>query len=196
MEPKTRATKIESLSPWLRHWTIADERLAGYRSDAYALETPEGLIVIDALPLEDHLMQELAGVVGIFLTHANHQRSAWSFRRAFDAPVWAPIDVPPLDEEPDHRFDETTKLPGGLQAHPAHAFEAARYLTYRHVLFCGDLICHEPGEAHRFPEQEGYFERAGARRDVEHLLQLPLTTLCAAHAEPVLEGCHEILRQA
>ncbi len=80
-EPKARADRIESLFPWLLHWTIADERIGGFRSDAFAVQTPGCLMVIDPVPLEDHLMAELKNAGGIFLTHGNHQRSAWRFRK-------------------------------------------------------------------------------------------------------------------
>ena len=44
-EPKARADKLEFLFPWLLHWTIVDERIGGARSDAFAVRTPDGLMV-------------------------------------------------------------------------------------------------------------------------------------------------------
>ena len=95
-------------------------------------------------------------------------------------------------------MDDKTGLPGGLLAVPAAGFQAACYLTFTHadgtgVLFCGDLICHDPGGPYRFPVQEGYFDPAGGREDARRLATLPLTVLCAAHAVPKLEGCRETL---
>ena len=58
-EPKARADRIESLFPWLVHWTIVDERIGGARSDTFAVRTPDGLMVIDPVPLGDHLMAKL-----------------------------------------------------------------------------------------------------------------------------------------
>ena len=46
-EPSARAERIDTLFPWLRHWSIGDERIGGFRSDAYALDTPDGLVLID-----------------------------------------------------------------------------------------------------------------------------------------------------
>lgn len=200
-EPKARADRIESLFPWLLHWTIADERIGGFRSDAYAVQTQEGMMVIDPVPLDDHLMARLKDAGGIFLTHASHQRSAWRFRRELGAPVHAPSGATALDEKPDVLFDESTDLPGGLRAIAATGFDSACYLTFTHsdgtgVLFCGDLICHEPGGPYRFPDQPGYFDPGAGRNDSERLLQLPLRVLCAAHAAPSLDGCGDILRGA
>lgn len=199
-EPKTRAAKIERLFPWLLHWSIADERIGGFRSDSFAVKTADGLMVIDPVPLEEKQQTALENVGGIFLTHGNHQRSAWRLRGEFGAAVYAPAGVAGLDEEPDVLMDEETTLPGDLRAVPAAGFQDACYLILTHpngpdVLFCGDLICHDPGGPYRFPVQEGYFDRAGGREDARRLAALPLTVLCAAHAEPKLEGCGETLRE-
>lgn len=200
-EPKARADRIEHLFPWLHHWTISDERIGGFRSDAFAVRTPAGLIVIDPVPIEPHLMAELKDAVGIVLSHGNHQRSAWSFRKVLGVPVHAPAGASKLDEEPDGWFDEATALPGGLRAVTATAFQAACYLTFTHsdgtgVLFCGDLICHDPGGPYRFPSEPGYFDPSAGKMDTRGLLELPLTVLCAAHAVPSLDGCRAILQGA
>jgi glyoxylase-like metal-dependent hydrolase (beta-lactamase superfamily II) len=200
-EPKARADKIEYLFPWLLHWTIADERIGGFRSDAFAVQTHDGLMVIDPVPLEDHLQAELKDVGGIFLTHGNHQRSAWRFRKELGVSVYAPGGAADLDEEPDVRFDETTALPGGLQAVPATGFQAACYLTFTHaegtgVLFCGDLICHDPEGPYRFPVQPGYFDPLAGKEDTRRLLDLPLTVMCAAHAVPSLDAYRAALQGA
>ena len=70
-EPRARATEIEHLFPWLMHWSIADERIGGFRSDAYALQTPAGVVVVDPVPLRPDLQARLENVSGIFLTHAH-----------------------------------------------------------------------------------------------------------------------------
>jgi glyoxylase-like metal-dependent hydrolase (beta-lactamase superfamily II) len=200
-EPEARATEIERLFPWLMHWTIADERIGGFRSDAFALQTPDGLMVIDPVPLTEQLQAGLEKVGGIFLTHGNHQRSAWRLRKELEAPVYAPVPSEDLDEEPDFRYDETTALPGGLRAVPATGFHDACYLVFTHadgtgVLFCGDLICHDPDGPYRFPVQPGYFDLERGREDARRLLDLSLDALCAAHAVPSLDGCREALRGA
>ena len=100
------------------HWTIGDERIGGFRSDAFAVQTPDGLMVIDAVGLDDHLQAELDDVGGLFLTHGSHQRSAWRLRKELGAKVYAPASASGLDEEPDAWFDETTALPTGCEKQP------------------------------------------------------------------------------
>jgi len=198
-EPEARAQRIAELFPWLWHWTVADERIGGFRSDAYALRTPDGLVVVDPLPLAETIQGELRDVSAIVLTHGNHQRSAWRLRRELGAPVHAPAGSIGLDEEPEVRYDDATVLPGGLRAARATAFRGTGcYLWFTHaegttVLFCGDLICHDPGGPYRFPNEPSYFDPAAGRDDARRLLDLPLRVLCAAHAEPSLDGCREAL---
>ncbi len=200
-EPTTKADAITRLLPWLAHWTIVDERLGESRSDAYAVATPDGTVGIDVLPLTRAARAELGDVCALFLTHRNHQRSAWRFRRELGAPVYAPAGTQGLDEEPDVLMDEATPLPGGLHAIRARGFRDACYLTFAHedgtgVLFAGDLICHDPDGPYRFPVQPDYFDLTGGQADARRLLELPLDALCAAHASPTLDGCRAALEEA
>lgn len=200
-EPKTKATRIERPLPWLLHWTISDERIGNTGSNAYAIETEAGLVVIDPVPLTAEAMADLPDVCAIFLTHGNHQRSAWRFRRELGAPVYAPRGVRPLDEEPDHLYDEGDSLPGGMAAIRSAGFDAACFLVHTGpdgatALFCGDLIYYDAGEYYRFPVQPNYFKRTGGEADARRLLELGATALFAAHGPPSLDGCRAILEGA
>jgi len=64
------------------------------------VETPDGLMVIDGVPLEAHLQKKLENVGGIFLTYGNHQRSAWRFRQEIGASIYAPVGAAGLEEYP------------------------------------------------------------------------------------------------
>jgi len=162
-EPKTRAKKIERLLPWLLHWSIVDERIGGFRSDSFAVKTSDGLMVIDPLPLEEKQQAGLDKVGAIFLTHGNHQRSAWRLRRELGAPVYAPAGVAGLDEKPDVLMDEKTTLPGGLREVPAAGFQAACYLTFTSAGSTGRRLpgrllsdLHQTGDvSHNYEAAEG-----------------------------------------
>lgn len=200
-EPKTEAQAIERLFPWLLHWTINDERIGNFRSDAFAVQTPDGLILIDPLPLTDAAQAELENVCAIFMTSGNHQRSCWRYRRESGAQVYAPLGVSDLEEKPDHFYSERDQLPGGLMAIRAAGFKADCYLVYAHTdgttaLFCGDLICQSAGGPYRFPVEPRYFDRTGGEQDARRLLDTGASVLCTAHAVPSLQGCREALEGA
>lgn len=200
-EPKTTAERVEHLFPWLLHWSISDERIRGFRSDAYALQTPAGWVLIDAVPWNREHTPEITEVHAIVMTHRNHQRSAWRLRKEFGAPVYAPAGEQELDEEPDELLEEGGSNPGGLRSIPAQGFTNACYLVHQRddghgVLFCGDLICQDPGGPYRFPVQPDYFDGVGGLHDAAQLIEWPTQTLCAAHAEPCLRGSIDVLEGA
>ena len=201
-EPKTEAEEIGRLYPWLLHWTINDERIGVFRSDAFAVQTADGTILIDPLPLTGTAQGELENVCAIFLTHGNHQRSSWRYRRELGAPVYVPTGVSGLDEEPDHYYGEGDQLPGGLQAIGATCFEgAACYLLFTHsdgqtALFCGDLICQDVGGPYRFPVEPSYFTRRPGEADSRRLIETGAKIFCTAHAVPSIDGANEALEGA
>jgi hypothetical protein len=50
-EPATLAREWDVVIPGVRHWSVNDDRI-GFRSDAYAVESPSGIVLVDPLPLE------------------------------------------------------------------------------------------------------------------------------------------------
>ena len=102
-EPKTKASELCEIVPGILHWTIHDERI-DFRSEAYALMTPAGTVVIDPLPLTDEAFRTLGSISAIYLTGAFHQRAAWSFRERCGAPILVPQGAVRLDGEPDGHY--------------------------------------------------------------------------------------------
>ncbi|GAB4368826.1 MAG: hypothetical protein Kow0062_02310 [Acidobacteriota bacterium] len=144
-EPKARARAIMPVLDDVLHWTVRDDRI-GFRSDAWALVTPDGHVLIDPLPLDDSLLGRLSPVMAICLTGGFHQRAAWRLREHFRAPVWAPEAASGLDGEPDERYEADDILPGGLRAlhtpGPAHLHFSFLHERddNRAALFLGDLL--------------------------------------------------------
>jgi len=110
-EPATRPGEAASLALDLLHWTVSDDRLGGFRSDAYALLTGEGALLIDPLPLEEELLGRLEPVAGILLTSWVHERSAWRLRKRYGVPVLAPAGEGSFEEQPDRRYGEGDRFP-------------------------------------------------------------------------------------
>jgi hypothetical protein len=75
-EPTTFADRVETVVPGILHWTVQDDRI-DFRSEAYALSAPGGLVLVDPLPLSESALASLGKVAAICLTAGGHQRSSW-----------------------------------------------------------------------------------------------------------------------
>lgn len=201
-EPKAQADRIELLNPWLYHWTVSDDRIDNFRSDAYAVLTDEGKVLIDPLPLADKALAEIGNVAAIYLTRGYHQRSAWRYRKAFGAPVYAPEGAVELEEEPDQWFGDGDDLPGGLQAIRTPGLSNGFALLMETeggpgALFCGDLLVREADDrSFRFLPDEYLDDPTAARESARRLAQLRVEILCPAHGAPCLTGCGQAIQEA
>ncbi|MFB0517177.1 MAG: MBL fold metallo-hydrolase [Candidatus Neomarinimicrobiota bacterium] len=200
-EPKARADRIQPLTPWLYHWTVPDDRIDNYRSDAYAVLTPEGLILIDPLPLTDKAQATLENVAAIYLTGGQHQRSAWRYRNALGVPVYAPEGAAELEEEPDQWYRDGDSLPGGFTTIQIHGMGSSFALLMETeggsgALFCGDLLIRASNEPFQLLPDRFMDDPARVRESAEKLAQIQIEILCSAHGEPCVTGCGKAIREA
>ena len=201
-EPKAKADRIQLLNPWLYHWSIPDDRIGNYRSDAYGVLTPEGKVLIDPLPLTDEALAEIGKVAAICLTGGQHQRSAWRYRTAFGVPIYAPEGAVELEEEPDEWYRDGDSLPGGLKAICTPGLSSGFALLMETeggsgVLFCGDLLVREADDGpFRLLPDEYLDDPVLARESARKLAQLQVEILCPAHGAPCLTGCSQAIQEA
>ena len=114
-EPKAIARQVAEVVPGLWHWHVWDDRIQ-QETHAHAVSDASGRVLIDPLPLTPEALRSLEPITAICLTAACHQRSAWRYRRAYGAKVYAPEGTREMDEEPDVRYRDDEILPGGLKA--------------------------------------------------------------------------------
>ena len=198
-EPQSLAATIDEVVPGVLRWTIAnDERIGGLQTDAHAVATDGGLVLVDPLPLAEPALESLGPVEAICLTAACHQRSAWRYRERFGAPVHAPAGSRTMEGEPDATYREDDVLPGGLRPirtpgpEEAHfAFLLERELR---VLFCPDLLTNYPGRPVDYVPPEYHEDPAQTRRSVERLLEIDFDVVCFDHGAPIADDPHAALR--
>src|SRR5512144_608365 len=106
-EPKAEAMRVAEVLPDIWHWFVWDDRI-GAESHAHAVSGEGGSVMIDPLPLREAGLRSLEPIVAICLTAACHQRSAWRYRRACGAKVYAPEGTRDMEEEPDIRYRRAT----------------------------------------------------------------------------------------
>lgn len=190
-EPGVKATEITELLEGVLHWTVLDDRL-NFRSDGYAVRWHGTVVVIDPLPIADGLSEELGNVQAVCMTGPFHQRSCWSFRNDFGAPVYAPTGSTGLLEEPDETYGDPARLPGGLFASrrtgpkQPHFVFACEFGSSERVLFSGDLLIGEDDGGLRLVEEAYQDDVQATQEAVRSLLHLEPTTLCPAHGAPII----------
>lgn len=202
-EPRGKAKRLLEVVPGIHHWSLSDDRIGGARSDAYAVVDDDGAVVlIDPLPIDEAALRKLGTVSAIILTAGNHQRSAWRFRKAFSAPVWAPEGAQGLEEEPDFFYVAGNTLPAGLISFHTPGPTEAMYTLWvqrhpRSVAFISDLLTHEGGGTPEFVPSQYQDEPLRTRHSVQRILDhLPVQTVCFAHGAPIVGIGAAALRRA
>lgn len=200
-EPRTTAKRIHRVLPDVWRWHVADDRIGGSESDAYAVVEEGRVVLIDPLPVDEVPLKGLGQIEAIVLTASCHQRSSWRFRRAFSVPVYAPESAQGLDEEPDHSYTGGDLLPGGLIAFHAPGPTEAMYVLWKSrpvsVVFLADVLMHDGSGVPGFVPGEYQDEPGRTRASVRRILaDLPVTALCFEHGPPILEGARQALTRA
>ncbi len=196
-EPREIAGAAREVRPGLWHWQIHNSAIGGYVSSSHAVMTSEGCMLIDPVRLDGDALAALPRPMAVLLTARCHQRAAWRYRREIGAEVWLPDDASAADEEPDHRYADGDRLPGGLTVFRTPGPEWPHYSFLLEgepgVVFCSDLLTRD-GESLRFISPSLHEDPAATRASVEHLLTLPFDVLCLAHGTPVEGDAKAALR--
>jgi glyoxylase-like metal-dependent hydrolase (beta-lactamase superfamily II) len=187
-EPKTVAETVEEVVPGVWTWSVHDERI-DFVSTAHAVSGPEGVVLIDPLPLQPDALRSLGEVAAICLTAGTHQRSAWRYRRELEVPVYAPALSKLIEEEPDARYSEGDELPGSLSAvfTPGAGTTQHTFLLEREggIAFVPDLFANMPERGLAIVGEEEMPDPDEARRSIRKLLDFPFVTLCLDHGPPL-----------
>ncbi len=205
-EPGTSARAVTRVAPGLHRWRVADDRIGGGESVGHAVVEDGKVVLVDPIPIAEDTLRRLGEVEAIVLTAACHQRSAWRFRRAFGAKVFGPRGpgvgqrAGDFLEEPDRRYDDGDRLPGGLVAvHAPGPTEAMFALWHpkKGALFLADLLVHQGRGPPRFVPDEYQDEPARTRETVRRLHQrLRPRLLLFEHGTPVTRGARAALAAA
>lgn len=200
-EPKARAQRIEEVQSGVFRWHLKDERIGGAESDAYAVRSDDGRVVlIDPLPVDEKKLKQLGEISSIILTASCHQRSAWRYRRLFAAQIYAPEDAENLEQEPDLTYSGGEALPLGIvplhSPGPTEAMYALWLDRPRHILFLSDLLAHDGSGRPDFIDSSYQDDPQRTRVSVQRLLdKVPAQVLLFSHGPPILEDGARVLRE-
>lgn len=199
-EPRAVAQRAGEVVPGLWHWNIDDERIGGFIGASHAVATDEGTVLIDPHPLAEDALAGLGEIAGIVLTASVHQRAAWRLRRELGVPVWVPAATRQAEEEPDERYSEGDRLPGGLDAIFTPGAGTTQHTLLdrpRRAAFVSDLLVRPRGGRLALLSESFAHDPAQLRETVEtRLFPLDVDILCLGHGEPVTGDAKGALRAA
>jgi Metallo-beta-lactamase superfamily len=197
-EPKAVAQEAWEVAPGLWHWNLDDERIGGFIGASHAVATDEGTVLIDPHPLAEDGLAGLGEIAAIVLTASVHQRASWRLRREFRVPVWVPAATREAEEEPDERYSEGDRMPGGLDAIFTPGAGTTQHMLLdrpRRAAFVSDLLVRPRGGRLALLSEDLAHDPAQLRETVEtRLLALDVDILCLGHGEPVTDDPKGALR--
>ncbi|MCF7803491.1 MAG: MBL fold metallo-hydrolase [Candidatus Marinimicrobia bacterium] len=200
-EPSARAQVVETVAPAILHWTLEDDRIHN-RSDSYAIETPDGNVLIDPLPLKESALGDLGEIRAICLTGRFHQRAAWRYQEHFSVPVYAPKNGKGYEGEPDHLYESGDMLPGNLKVVHAPGPTDAHYNFYYtsdnlKAMFIADLLIRRSADnIFRFVPGQFMDNPDLTRESARNLLNYDIDLLCPNHGAVQKGNVHQVIREA
>ena len=87
----TTANELIPVSALLHYWQAYDPSVKADLCSA-ALQSSEGVLLVDPIPLQPTLLQQLTdgrSIAGVLVTNVNHCRAATNFAEKFAAPIFA-----------------------------------------------------------------------------------------------------------
>jgi hypothetical protein len=191
------APEYQTVRPGLFFWQAYDP---GVKTDlcCCALDTPEGLVFCDPIPLEATALKELlAGRPprAILLTNGNHERNAPALAREFGIEVWARSAV--RGEDLAVRwFEEEDILFGGAKAITLDGFAPGETaLWWDGVLVLGDALLNVPPYGFSMLPDKYCADPKAGRESLKKLLHLPVETLIFGHGLPIVSQARERLAE-
>ncbi len=181
--------------PNVMTWRSNEDPSMGFTS-TYVKVGDERILVDPALADERVLdAVERAGTpTAIIITSHWHERHAADYRTRWGAPIWVPdghaAHLETFDD-PDHTYDETTPLPGGVRPISIGWEYALALPGDPKVVIAGDVV----GALGKWvPNAERLGRHPGAEPDhVRPLLLAKPDRLLMAHGTPVVSDVMELL---
>jgi glyoxylase-like metal-dependent hydrolase (beta-lactamase superfamily II) len=173
---------------WVRYYEEWGDDVA-----SYALETDDGLVLIDPLDPPEELRRPVHVLLSLFF----HARSTAELR---PRRVWAPLrSVKPLERrgvtvtDPLAAGDDG---PGGTRAlATGRPSELAYWLPEQRALYAGDVLLGDPLRV--CPDHwVGKGGQAAVREALSPALDLPVARVLVSHGKPTLRNGRALLEQA
>jgi len=176
----------------------------GYNFNGYAMESEEGLLIIDPAIMGENDLEELIKLgspESIILTNKDHERLAYELRDKFGSKIYInEKDATFLKSSPDSTFRDGEIIPGNLRAinvpNSKSPGETALLLSQDDgILLIGDAIIGWPkGEFSLLPLGK-YENPQMAKESIKVLLEYEFDTVLVGDGESILGGGKEAVKR-
>ena len=198
----TPANDLIQVSASLQSWQSYD---ASVKSDLFstAVQTSDGLLLVDPIPLQPKLLQQLIGthpIAGVFVTNVNHCRAAADFAEKFAAPIFAHSATRTACELSSAREvgDGQTFVANACAIEIQGA--AAGEMAIHHeqdggALIVGDALINFEPYGFTFLPPKYCSNAKEMRRSLHHLLEYNFERMLFAHGTPVMHSARKKLEE-
>lgn len=186
---------ILQLTPTLWLWQTFDQAV---KSDLFAsaVKTPDGLLLIDPIPLPRPSLEEMTAgttVRAILVTNANHARASAYFSRQFGSPILAAAEVPDEFESAKREaIPADGKIGAGVTAIPIEGAAvgevAFHFADDGGTLVLGDALINFEPYGFGFLPPKYCADQPRMRRSLRQLLDWPCQRLLFGHGTPILSN--------
>jgi glyoxylase-like metal-dependent hydrolase (beta-lactamase superfamily II) len=193
------ADEFQTITPRVFSWQAYDPRVKCDLSSV-ALQTTDGLVLVDPIPLRDEALDELTRgrpVRAILLTSGNHERAAESYRKRFNVPVWASEEAArSVEITVDHSFKKGELAPGGMSVVELFAAGPGEVALVGDGLVClGDAVINLASHGFSLLPAKYCVNSRLLPNDLRKLLSYEFRILTFAHGDPLIEHARERLQQ-
>lgn len=186
----------------MHYWQAYD---ASVKADLFstAVQTPDGFLIVDPIPIQPKLLQQLMRareITGVFVTNVNHCRIAADFAEKFATPIFAHSATCAACELSSNRAvnDEQTFIPNAcaIEIAGATAGEMAIYHDQDGgALIVGDALINFEPYGFTFLPPKYCSDAKKMRRSLRRLLDYNFERMLFAHGTPLMHSARKKLEE-
>ena len=194
----TPADDLIQVSASLHYWQAYD---ASAKADLFstAVETSDGFLIVDPIPLQPKLLQQLMGartIAGVFVTNVNHGRAASDFA----GPIFAHNATCAACELSSGREvnDGQTFIPNACAIEIAGAAEGEMAIYHQPdggALIVGDALINFEPYGFTFLPPKYCSDAKKMRRSLRRLLDFNFERMLFAHGTPLMHSARRKLEE-
>jgi glyoxylase-like metal-dependent hydrolase (beta-lactamase superfamily II) len=196
------ASDLSSVSPSLVIWQAYDSAV---KADLFstAIITPGGIYLVDPIPVESDLLNELCSlgpIRSLILTNENHWRAAREFAARFSVPIFAAAGAVPASCDIDVcQVQNGIKIDSALLVIAIEGAPRAEIAIYHDTdggtLIIGDALINFEPYGFTFLPAKYCTNQREMRRSLRRLLDFKIERILFAHGAPITTKAGARLRQ-